>query len=58
MSLARLPGIGKIRAQTITSYRENHSGRQPVYQNPDDLLKIKGIGPKTVDDIKYYLVFD
>ena len=60
-SLMRLPGIGAVRAAAIVAYREQFSrqddGRRPFYRC-DDLQKIKGIGPKTVEKIRDYLEFD
>lgn len=59
-SLVRLPGIGIGRAGAITAYRENFSMLQPnrqAFQNPDDLQQVKGIGPKTVQNISKLLKF-
>ena len=55
-SLVRLPGIGFVRATTIVSYRENSKKQhgtvnKQVFKNPDDLEKVKGIGPKTIQKI-------
>ncbi len=41
--LMLLPGIGEKRAQDIIAFRANHP-----FQSTDDLLQIKGIGPKTL----------
>jgi len=60
-SLIRLPNIGLVRAEAIVAYRENfhekNSESQP-FQNCDDLQKVKGIGPKTVQNISEWLKFD
>ena len=59
-SLARLPGIGLIRARAIVEYREKFfaEGRQrPVFKDCNDLDKVKGIGPATVRKIKLWLEF-
>jgi len=59
-SLVRLPGVGIGRAGAITAYRENFSSCQPnrqAFQNPDDLQQVKGIGPKTVQNISKWLKF-
>ena len=61
-SLARLPKIGRVRAQAIVEYREqfnNVSGqaRGVAFANADDLQNVKGIGPKTAELIGEYLIF-
>jgi competence protein ComEA len=60
MSLARLPGIGKVRAMAIIQYRQQNQrqGDEGPFQQAADLTKVKGIGFKTVEKIKSYLVFD
>lgn len=40
--LETLPGIGPSKALAIITYREQHNG----YQSVEQLLKVKGIGPK------------
>jgi len=60
-SLVRLPGIGIGKAGAIAAYRENFSrrnGNTPAFQNPDDLQKVKGIGPKTAENISEWLKFE
>ena len=60
-SLTRLPGIGVGRAAAIVAYRENFSeqnGDTQVFENCDDLQKVKGIGPKTVQNISNWLKFE
>ena len=60
-SLIRLPGLGIGRAGAIVAYRENFNGKKatsPAFQNCTDLQKIKGIGPKTVQNISEWLKFD
>lgn len=60
-SLVRLPGLGPGRAGAIVEYRENFNGKKaanPAYQNCDDLQKVKGIGPKTAQNISQWLKFD
>ena len=56
----RLPGIGDGRAKAIVAYRENFSERQngKAFRNCDDLQKVKGIGPKTAEDICEWLKFE
>ena len=60
-SLVRLPGIGVGRAGAIVAYRENFSGkdsRSPAFRNCDDLQKVRGIGPKTAQNISQWLTFE
>lgn len=60
-SMARLPGIGPAKAEAIVIYRQNFRGRngenQP-FENMDDLQKVNGIGPKTVQNISEWLKFE
>ena len=60
-SLVRLPNIGLVRAAAIVAYRENFNEKdrenQP-FQNCDDLQKVRGIGPKTVQNINLWLKFE
>lgn len=59
-SLVRLPGIGVARAEAIAAYRNNFIAgeRSKAFQNCDDLQKIKGIGPKTAENISQWLRFE
>ena len=60
-SMVRLPGIGVGRAEAIVAYRENFSEQDDstqVFQEPNDLQKVKGIGPKTVQNINEWLKFE
>ena len=59
-SLIRLPGIGRSRAESIVSYRDdlgaaNTEGR--AFSICEDLEKVKGIGPKTAEGICEWLKF-
>jgi len=60
-SMARLPGIGPGRAKAIIKYRnmwkKNGAGNKIAFSESNDLCRIKGIGQKTVEQIKDYLVF-
>ena len=42
---ARLSGVGMSRAEAIIHYRET----QGPFEHPDDLVRVKGIGPKTLE---------
>jgi competence ComEA-like helix-hairpin-helix protein len=60
-SLVRLPGIGIGRAEAIVACREDlikedSNGR--AFRSSDDLQKVKGIGPKTVQNISEWLKFE
>jgi len=60
-SLVRLPGIGVSRAGAIVEYREKFGdtdGGNPVFQSCNDLQKVRGIGPKTVQNISEWLKFE
>ena len=46
--LEKLPGIGPSKAKAIVEYRAN-SG---PFRSPEDIMKVKGIGPKTYESIK------
>lgn len=46
-----LPGIGAALAERIVSYREAHS-----FQSVEELQNVEGIGPKTFEKIKPYVV--
>jgi competence ComEA-like helix-hairpin-helix protein len=49
---ALLPRIGPAQAQSIVELRE----RLGRFRHHDELLKVKGIGPKTMAAIKPYLL--
>ena len=60
-SLMRLPGLGAGRASAIVAYRENFrkkNGKSLAFEDCNDLLRISGIGPKTVKGISEWLEFD
>lgn len=46
--LTNLPGVGPRTATRITDYRKANG----PFKSVDDLLNIKGIGPKVLDKIK------
>ncbi len=47
-----LPGIGKVNAGEIIQYRTAHG----KFTSPDDLVKVKGIGAKTVEKIRGMII--
>jgi competence ComEA-like helix-hairpin-helix protein len=59
--LEMLPGIGMVRAEAIAAYREDaarRDGNKPAFRCFDDLQKVKGIGPKTVQNMSRWLRFE
>lgn len=60
-SLARLPGIGVGRAKAVVDYRVEYAargGQGCAFKDSNDLDKVKGIGPATVEKIKQWLEFE
>jgi len=58
-SLVRLPGIGESRAAAIVAYRESigENGCR-AFEKVEDLQKVRGIGPKTAENISEWLRFE
>ena len=60
-NMARLPGIGLVRAEAIIAHRENFNdknGNGPVFQSCYDLQQIDGLGPKITKNINRWLKFE
>jgi hypothetical protein len=59
-SLARLPRIGAVRARAMVAFRREmqRQGASLAFERPDDLQRIKGIGPRTVEQVRPWLRFD
>ena len=59
-TLSVLPLIGEKRAADIVAYRErfvrDHRGDVP-FKSVEDLLRIRGIGATTIDQLRPYLIF-
>lgn len=49
--LAQLPGVGEILARRIVDSRQSEG----PYIDHDDLRRVRGIGPKTVERVREYL---
>lgn len=59
-TLAALPAIGERRAKDIIAHRDAALAARPgtrVFHAPNDLLRIRGIGPAMVNAISPYLIF-
>jgi competence ComEA-like helix-hairpin-helix protein len=52
--LKTLPGITRSKVRDILLYRHQHNG----FQSLEELLKIKGIGPKWLEKVKPYLFIE
>lgn len=50
--LTQLPGIGEHKAETIVEYRDEHG----PFESVNGLTDVKGIGPKTLDDIRSHIL--
>jgi DNA uptake protein ComE-like DNA-binding protein len=60
-SLARLPDIGITRARAIIAYRSafvEKNGDSPAFLSYNDLQIVKGIGPKTAQNMSQWLKFE
>lgn len=51
--LEKLPGIGKKSANAIVAFRTEKGN----FKTPKDLLKVKGVGKKTVEKIQNLISF-
>jgi competence protein ComEA len=50
-TLESVPGIGKSLSQRIVSFREKNG----PFQSVDDLLKVQGVGEKSIQKLRPYL---
>jgi hypothetical protein len=59
-ALAALPALGEKRAKTIIEYRDAFTKEHPnrlAFEEPEDLLLVRGIGPSMLATLKPYLLF-
>ena len=59
--MAQLPAVGGELTKRIVQYREESAKRHPgvpCFRKPADLLRVKGIGPKTLQKITPFLLLD
>jgi competence protein ComEA len=49
-----LKGVGQSKAEAIVAYREKNG----AFKSADDLAKVKGIGDKTVDANREFILLD
>jgi hypothetical protein len=59
-TLAALPALGEKRAKTIIEYRESFTAKHPdhlAFEEPEDLLLVRGIGPSMLATLRPYLLF-
>lgn len=52
--LCTLNGIGKTKAKAIIEYRNEHGN----FSSVDELLNVNGIGEKTLENIKPYIIVE
>ena len=52
-NLVKLPKIGIVTAERIIRFRDDYG----PFKSFDDLLKVKGIGPKTLEKLKPQITF-
>lgn len=50
--LIQLPGVGQVLAERLIAERE----RDGAFRSIDDLERVRGIGPRTLDRIRPYLL--
>lgn len=59
-TFAALPGLGEKRGKTIVEYRESFMKQHPdrlAFEEPEDLLLVRGIGPSMLATLRPYLLF-
>ncbi|HEY2585557.1 MAG TPA: helix-hairpin-helix domain-containing protein [Tepidisphaeraceae bacterium] len=59
-TLSAIPTLGPKRAKDIVAFRERARAADPtaiVFRSPTDLLRIRGIGEATIENLRPYLIF-
>ena len=59
-TLSAIPTLGERRAKAIVAYREqaqSQGSTPPAFRNPKDLLRVRGIGQATIENLRPYLIF-
>ncbi len=51
-ALETLPGVGPVLARRIVDYRASHGG----FRRLDDLLQVKGVGPRLLEGLRQRVV--
>ena len=54
--LSVLPGLGPSKAQAIVDFRQTHP--EPAFRSPEDLGRVRGIGPSIIATLRPYLYFE
>ena len=52
--MMKIPGIGPVTAERIILHREDHG----LFNSVEELLNVKGIGPKTLEKIRTYIKYE
>jgi competence protein ComEA len=50
-ALVSIPGIGRVMAERIIAWREEHG----PFRRVEDLMKVKGVGEKTFEKLRPYV---
>ena len=50
-ALIGIPGIGKVMAERIVAWRDEHG----PFRRVEDLMKVKGVGEKTFEKLRPYV---
>ena len=59
-TLSAIPTLGEKRAKAIVAYREQSRSQHAnavAFREPSDLLRVRGIGQATMENLRPYLIF-